>query len=156
MENRNSPVVCVLPLKATLSVHVCLLLTFPSPSMQSRSVEMGNVATVGRALSCTVIIPPTLVGQSLIRRISREHCTLWSSLGVEQTVLLNNSGNDTFVDGKRVEYHRRLHVQHGSVIALCSVDSQASFTYYDNYLSHFDYHFELTNRYLVMSVLASG
>jgi hypothetical protein len=117
---------------------------------------MGNVATVGRALSCTVIIPPALVGQSLIRRISREHCTLWSSLGLEQTVLINNAENDTFVDGKRVEYLQRLFVDHGSVIAMCSADSQASFTYYDNYLSQFDYHFQLTNRYLVMSVLASG
>lgn len=117
---------------------------------------MGNIATVGRALSCTVIIFPEMVGQSLIRRISREHCTLWSSLGLEPTVVINTAENDFFVDGKRVEYHQRLCVDHGSVIAFCSADSQAIFTYYDNYLSQFDYHFLLTNRYLVMNVLAGG
>ncbi|XP_046649294.1 probable serine/threonine-protein kinase fhkD [Daphnia pulicaria] len=120
------------------------------------STEREHVATIGRGLLCTVPVPPTLVANSFFQRISRHHCTLQSASEHMQTLLINNSPNGTFVNGERVDYLRTLPIDHGDVVALCSADSEASFTFYDNHYRYLGYHLDLSNKYLIMNIVASG
>ncbi|XP_046649296.1 ovarian-specific serine/threonine-protein kinase Lok-like [Daphnia pulicaria] len=120
------------------------------------TTEIGNVATIGRGLFCTVSVQPTLVENALFERISRQHCTLEKSMEDGKVTIVNNSQNGTFVNGERVNYLRTRPINHGSVVALCYAGSPASFTFYDNYHRFSDVNFVLNNRYVVMDVLAKG
>ncbi|XP_046639550.1 putative CBL-interacting protein kinase 27 [Daphnia pulicaria] len=64
--------------------------------------------------------------------------------------------NGTFVNGERLNYLVKRPIAHVSVVALCSMDSAASFTFYDNYHRFSDFNLILNNRYVVINVLANG
>ncbi|EFX64809.1 hypothetical protein DAPPUDRAFT_333806 [Daphnia pulex] len=70
--------------------------------------------------------------------------------------IVNNSPIGTFVNGEQLNYFRTLPIDHGDVVALCSAESAASFTFYDNYHSYLGYHRDFNNRYLILSIIASG
>jgi pSer/pThr/pTyr-binding forkhead associated (FHA) protein len=114
------------------------------------------VATIGRNDHCTVPVPPTLFENSLFQWISRQHCTLEKLREDGKFTIVNNSPIGTFVNGEQLNYFRTLPIDHGDVVALCSAESAASFTFYDNYHSYLGYHRDFNNRYLVLSIIASG
>jgi pSer/pThr/pTyr-binding forkhead associated (FHA) protein len=109
-----------------------------------------NVATVKQNTFNNVVVPTTLVENSLFQRISRDHCTLEKSLENGEISLISHFQNGTFVDGQRVLYQKPIPIQKDALIALCSSDSKVNFTYYDNYHRNFDHHFELRNQPWVM------
>ncbi|XP_046649297.1 ovarian-specific serine/threonine-protein kinase Lok-like [Daphnia pulicaria] len=120
------------------------------------STEGEHMATIGRGDYCTVTVSPTLVANSLFQRISRQHCTLEKSMEDGKFTISNHSPNGTFVNGERVDYLRTLSIDHGDVVALCSAESAANFTFYDNYHRFPGYHLHFNNKYLVLSIITSG
>jgi hypothetical protein len=103
-----------------------------------------------------VSVPLTLFANSLFLWISRHHCTLEKSMEVGKLTIVNMAENGTFVNGERLNYLVKRPIAHVSVVALCSMDSAASFTFYDNYHRFSDFNLILNNRYVVINVLANG